>query len=206
MCAPAHRSPVGIDLGEDAMDGCTEETSGRVTTRRDERGERGAVALEFALIMPLLIMLMMGITTAGLSYSQSIGLTNAVREGARFGATTVTSPSTLATWSGDVVAQVRGTQFDDTTAETGVCVQLWKKGTGEVAGACSVGQVPTLSRPASETNDPAVPSSVPTGACVVRVVAARNFTINIGLVSWDRVTSSSSVARYERSEDFPTCA
>jgi Flp pilus assembly protein TadG len=192
------------------MDGCSHVK--RTGASACRRGERGAVALEFALIMPLLIMLMMGITTAGLSYSQSIGLTNAVREGARFGATTVTTDSGVTpTWSQDVIRQVRGTQFDDATAETGVCVQLWKVGTtvgtgSSLGGACSAGSVTGLSLPASATDEPRVPASVPPGACVVRVVGSRNFTINIGLVSWDRVTSSSSVARYERSEDFPTCA
>lgn len=187
-------------------------TSSRHTTegaRAARRGERGAVALEFALIMPLLVMLMMGITTAGLSYSHSIGLTNAVREGARFGATTLTDAgSVTSTWSADVITQVRGTQFDDATSESGVCVQLWKVGTGSLGGSCSAGAVTGLALPTTATAKPAVPASVPTGACVVRVVAARNFTLNAGLASWDRVTSSASVARYERGGDgeFSTCA
>ena len=49
--------------------------------------ERGAVAVEFALVLPLLVMLLLGIATTGLSYTHAIGVTNAVREGARFGAT-----------------------------------------------------------------------------------------------------------------------
>jgi Flp pilus assembly protein TadG len=177
-------------------------------TVRARGGERGAVAVEAALIMPLLIMLMLGIVTAGLSYSHSIGLTNAVREGARFGATTVTTDTTVtSTWSQDVIRQVRGTQFDDTLAESGICVQIWKVGTGSLGGDCSAGTVTGLSLPASASDAPAVPASVPTGACVVRVVGARNFTLNIGLASWDRVTSSTSVARYERGgEEFTTCA
>ena len=177
--------------------------------------ERGAVALEFALIMPLLVMLMMGITTAGLSYSHSIGLTNAVREGARYGATAVPSdvPAVSATWSPNVIAQVRGTQFDDATEESGVCVQLWKVGTtvgtgSSLGGACQAGEVSGLSLPTTAAQSPAVPDSVPPGACVVRIIAGRNFTINIGLTAWNRVTTSTSVARYERGSDggFPTCA
>ena len=45
------------------------------------------MAVEFALIFPLLAMLMMGIVTGGLSYSNALGVQNAVREGARYGAT-----------------------------------------------------------------------------------------------------------------------
>lgn len=181
-------------------------------TDRTRRDERGAVALEFALIMPLLVMLMMGITTAGLSYSHSIGLTNAVREGARYGATALTDASAVSTtWAPDVIAQVRGTQFDDATLESGVCVQLWQVGptvgTGSsLGGSCEAGEVSGLSLPTTAAQSPAVPDSVPVGACVVRIIAARNFSINIGMASWDRVSTSTSVARYERSDDFPTCA
>ncbi len=59
------------------------------TRGRARLDERGAVAVEFALVLPVLVMLLLGITTAGLSYSHAIGLTNAVREGSRFGATTL---------------------------------------------------------------------------------------------------------------------
>ncbi len=187
-----------MDATEDAMAG----------SRAGRRGDRGAVAVEAALVMPLLIMLMMGIVTTGVSYSQSIGLTNAVREGARFGATTVTTtPTVSTTWSNDVIAQVRGTQFDDGTAQSGICVQLWKKGTGSLGGACSAGMVSGLALPATEAASPAVPASVPAGACVVRILAGRNFTINIGITSWTRVSGTTSVARYERgAKEFPTCA
>jgi hypothetical protein len=148
-------------------------------------------------------MLLLGITTAGLSYSRAIGLTNAVREGSRFGATTLaTAPSD---WRSDVISQVRGTQFDDSGNQTEVCVQLWKKGTGEVAntGACD-GAVAGVALPASETAAPVVPADLPAGACVVRVVAGRPFNINIGLANWDRVNVSTAVARYERFEDDTT--
>lgn len=166
------------------------------------RSERGAVAVELAMVLPLLIMLMLGITTAGLSYSQAIGVTNAVREGGRFGATT---DGLALSWSNDVISRVRATQFDDPGAQTGVCVQLWRKGYGQLAGACDSGSVSGLSLPTNETQSPAVPASVPTGACVVRIVAGRNFTINIGLASWTRVTRSDSVARYEREDAVPAC-
>ncbi len=51
---------------------------------------------------------------------------------------------------------------------------------------------------------PAVPADLPTGACVVRVVAGRPFNINIGLANWDKVNVSTAVARYERFEDDTT--
>jgi Flp pilus assembly protein TadG len=45
--------------------------------------ERGAVAVEFALLAPILIMLLLGIMEFGRAYNVQISLTNAAREGAR---------------------------------------------------------------------------------------------------------------------------
>ena len=48
--------------------------------------ERGAVAVEFALILPLLVMLVFGIVDFGRAYNAQITLTQAAREGARMAA------------------------------------------------------------------------------------------------------------------------
>ncbi|SDP37601.1 TadE-like protein [Arthrobacter sp. ok909] len=48
-----------------------------------ERSERGAVAVEFALLAPVLILLLFGITEFGRAYNVQISLSNAAREGAR---------------------------------------------------------------------------------------------------------------------------
>ena len=52
---------------------------------RRVRDESGAVAVEFALILPILVMLLLGVTTTGLVYSDHLAITNAAREGGRFG-------------------------------------------------------------------------------------------------------------------------
>ena len=48
------------------------------------RNERGAAALEFAIIAPALIALIIGIAQLGILYLANAGLRNAVAEGARF--------------------------------------------------------------------------------------------------------------------------
>lgn len=53
---------------------------------RKLRNERGAAAVEFALIAPLLFMLIFGITEFGLAWSQKEVFIQAAREGARFAA------------------------------------------------------------------------------------------------------------------------
>lgn len=45
--------------------------------------ERGAVAVEFAILAPVLIMLVLGIIEFGRAYNTQITLSNAAREGAR---------------------------------------------------------------------------------------------------------------------------
>ena len=45
--------------------------------------ERGAVAVEFAILAPILIMLLLGIMEFGRAYNVQITLSNAAREGAR---------------------------------------------------------------------------------------------------------------------------
>jgi hypothetical protein len=51
------------------------------------RDERGAALVEFALILPLLVMLLLGIVTGAQAYGQKLSITNASREGSRYGAT-----------------------------------------------------------------------------------------------------------------------
>jgi Flp pilus assembly protein TadG len=47
------------------------------------RSDDGAVAVEFALLLPLLIALLLGIMEFGLLYNAQVTLTNAAREGVR---------------------------------------------------------------------------------------------------------------------------
>lgn len=49
--------------------------------RRDS--ERGAVAVEFAILAPVLIMILLGIIEFGRAYNAQVSLTNAAREGVR---------------------------------------------------------------------------------------------------------------------------
>ena len=153
------------------------------------------------MVLPILVIIVLGIVTGGMSYSNAIGVSNAVREGARFGAT---GDVTALTWTSDVIARVRSTQFDDgtTAADSGtsVCVQLFKAPSTVSKWECSIGQDdgPIITMPATPTADPAVPANLTSGACVVRVLAARKFEINGGLTSWSGTIVRGSTAMYER--------
>ena len=47
--------------------------------------EDGAAAVEFALVMPILLMILFGIISFGIMLAQNMALNNGAREGARFG-------------------------------------------------------------------------------------------------------------------------
>lgn len=49
-------------------------------------GEKGASAVEFAIILPILVMLVFGIIQFGLVFNKYIAITHAAREGARLAA------------------------------------------------------------------------------------------------------------------------
>lgn len=54
-------------------------------TKRGIRGEHGAVAVEFAIILPILILLVFGIIDFGHAWYMKQLVSNASREGARYG-------------------------------------------------------------------------------------------------------------------------
>lgn len=53
-------------------------------SRRQEHREGGAAAVEFALVVPLLLLLVFGIVEFGRAYNAQVTLQHAVREGARY--------------------------------------------------------------------------------------------------------------------------
>ncbi|MDP9443240.1 MAG: pilus assembly protein [Actinomycetota bacterium] len=168
----------------------------RVRVSSRDGDERGAVAVEFALVLPILVMLLLGTVTAGLSYSHAVGLSNAVREGSRFAATTPYPPLS-GDWATDVISRTRAVQFDDPSALTQICVWLYKQGGGTLTSRCDAG---TDAVPLPPLTEPATPAGIQVGDCVVKVAASRHYDINAVLVNFsNRVMTRQSVALYETS-------
>lgn len=153
--------------------------------------ESGAAAVEFALVVPFLSMLLLGLVTTGLTYSDHLAITNAAREGGRFGASSLyTQAAPLpviqpSDWVSSVQNRVHDVYFNagSSLAATDVCVQL----------VTSTGVVLTPTVAASCGTAPASPASMATGTCVVKVwvrkpanitlVVAPTLTFNIGAQS-----------------------
>lgn len=92
--------------------------------------EQGTALVEFALILPLVLMLAFGVITAGLTYNHKIDVTHAAREGARYGATLAQlqcsgspNPCGTQTWAQVVQSVVVQRAAGDLTASQ-VCVAL----------------------------------------------------------------------------------
>lgn len=66
---------------------------------------RGTSAIEFALVAPLLITILLGLLQVGILFNANAGLRNAVAEGARF-ATTFPAPS-----NDQIIARTTGARF-----------------------------------------------------------------------------------------------
>jgi len=86
--------------------------------------ERGAQLVEFAFVLPVLLMLLMGIVTGGVAYNRSISIENAARETARYAAT-LPVEGDLTTWLNDVAdVAIRSAAGDLDDGEQGrrVCI------------------------------------------------------------------------------------
>ena len=147
-------------------------------TRLDLRGtttERGAVAVEFALVLPMLVMLLLGMISTGLTYSDHLAITNASREAARFGAAVNYSTGATA-WADAVQARAQQTYANgsSTLSATQVCVQL-ESSTGTV-----------LATPTNQGTScgatPSSPAGLQSGTCVVKVWVRKPAKINLGIV------------------------
>lgn len=86
------------------------------TSIRPARGEEGAAAVELAIVLPMLLLLVFGLIDFGRMIQQQIQLTEAVREGARVGAVLGTVADQKAK-----VAKILGTSITPTYTTTAVC-------------------------------------------------------------------------------------
>jgi hypothetical protein len=82
-----------------------------MTVNRAGRIRRGAAAVELALVLPLLILLVLGCVDLGRFASTYIAVTNAARAGAGYGIMNNYTPSTLGTWQGGIRSAAQSEQY-----------------------------------------------------------------------------------------------
>jgi Flp pilus assembly protein TadG len=159
------------------------------------RDDRGAVAVELGLVILPLTGLLLGIVTMGLGYNKTLGVADGVREGARFGATTVSSSA----WS----ASVHQRTIASTGLNTGSTTVVWPdmvctklgRASGTAAPGPTVWKTCTPSLVAQEPADPVVPA----GTCLVKVWAQIPVVLRVILVPDQTIqVRRQSVSLYER--------
>lgn len=176
-------------------------TSGRVN-HRGRRGhwvlrrllseDKGASAVEFALVLPVLVVLLLGTMYGASMYNTQQTITQAAREGARFGATLPLSAygdadSPSPAWYSEVEGRALDVLRSDRPLSGGtptVCIRVYT----EVDGWHSSGDCAGLST-ATDLPGP-----------FVEVVVRREARLELGITSLPPITlSGSAVARYEPS-------
>lgn len=91
-------------------------------------GDRGAVLVEFALLLPLFMSLVLGIFSGGLMLSHKMSLTQAAREAARYGATVPQNQCSAScgrypNWA-SLVQAIAVQRSDGELTASGTCVAL----------------------------------------------------------------------------------
>ena len=95
------------------------------TTQRTLRGERGQTMTEFAVILPIFLVLLLGIAQIGIALNHYLALTDGVRAGARYGAVLRTS----ATRGTDTIAKVKASASNLDQNQIAVTVtSTWQPG------------------------------------------------------------------------------
>lgn len=161
------------------------------------RRERGAVAVEFALVLPVLVMLMFGIFTSGMAYSDHLSVTNAVRESARFGGA-VDYSSNATTWATSVQTRVQQVYMNGmgTLSTSQICVKLVDSNGVVVPGATPASQGTSCG------SEPANPSGMSAGSCVVKVWVQKPANISLLMIpAFDFTIRAQSVSFYGRETD-----
>jgi hypothetical protein len=180
---------------------------GPLAEKKGNRSEQGAALLEFAVVLPILLALLVGIITSGAALNRSNSLNNAARESARFGATL---PADNLTWWLNKVADVAidaatGDLADGTDGRYVCAAFVYPKGT--VPADSSVGEDHTVRIEVDATGTKTIttgsdcyPDGRPNDERRVQVVAER--TTDLQFFFFDRVVTidGQSAARYERSE------
>ena len=151
--------------------------------------------VEFALILPVVMSLLLGLVTGGALYNKKLAMSSASREGSRFGAT-LDGPTTNG-WAVDVQKRTQELASSD-LALSNVCVMLVVKTGLATSTDVPGGTYSALGTDCSSSTQPSNPSTAADGTCLVKVwvtkpnqkLQAMFFSVNVDL-------KTSTVSRYE---------
>jgi Flp pilus assembly protein TadG len=168
-----------------------------MSLRRDS--ERGAALVEFALILPLICSLLLGLVTGGIAYNKKIAITDSVRGATRYG-TTLSNSDTWATSVRDRLVQLSATELTGSD----VCVQLVRAGSPDTVVRSWYASAANTSCPSNFGSAPTTPA-ITAGYCVVKVWGMKQATLQAVFFSSDLALKAGSVGAYERGATVGVC-
>ncbi len=151
-------------------------------------GDRGVVLVEFALTFPILIMILLGMFSGGLTINSKLSMSHATREGARYAASVSSSQTFVSgTWASNVRDIVVDRSQGDLTSDE-VCVSL-------VSGSGATLVVKSPSSSYSTSGSPCIANQTyPTTSgdigLRVQVTTSRPAQIELGLFGTMNITLS----------------
>ncbi|HUP84127.1 MAG TPA: TadE family protein [Acidimicrobiales bacterium] len=167
----------------------------RLGLLRASSRESGAALVEFAIVLPVFMMLLLGMMTGGLAYSRKLSVAQAAREGARFGATLpITASLPRDAWLPRVgnltIASSDGELAPDKAGRSVCIAHVPASGTArkwEVVGTAA----PVLA------DGTCIGADGRNGETRVQVVVGRTSTLEALVFSRDLALESHAVARFE---------
>jgi Flp pilus assembly protein TadG len=161
--------------------------------------DRGAALIELAFALPLILMLVVGIATAGAAYNTQLALTHSAREAGRYGATLpVTNFGSMNAWLDEVAARAvtdATGSLNPGTPGLEICVAYVHPdglvSTDQTASRTNTGGTVTYG------NGVCYPDDRPNGERRVQVEVKRN--ANFSVVFWSSVLTldSDGTSRFE---------
>jgi Flp pilus assembly protein TadG len=161
--------------------------------------ERGSALVEFSLVMPIVVSLLLGLVTGGIAYNKKIAITDAVRGASRYGATLADS-STFATSVRDRLVTLSAGELTGSD----VCVELVRAGSPNTVIRSWYASAANSACPSTFGTGPTTPS-INSGYCVVRVWAMKTAKLQAVVVNSDIALKGGSVASFERGVPAGTC-
>jgi hypothetical protein len=168
-------------------------------TQTEPNRERGTAMVEFALIVPVLIMMLLGTITVGLSYNQSNSLNNGARESARYGAT-LPIGNDISGWLHSVADVAKDSTTGDLSASVPgqeICV-AYVYPDGTESGDKTVAIIETSGTRTIAHGVTCFDDGRPSGERRVQITMHRTSEVQTGFYTKNLNLNAQSVTRYER--------
>lgn len=157
--------------------------------------DRGATAVEFALLFPLFLVLCFGTISGGILFSDKLALTQGAREAARYGATLPYSPGGEATFLGTVLDSAAAADYGQMgSGQVTYCAALRTSTATSHRTRTGTTTTSTVSGSCPGTNTVANPLP---GGPHVAVTVGKPASLNLLLYSFEPGIGSTAVARFE---------